>query len=136
LTSVYRTMLDTNIVSELVRRPQGRIQQRLEAVGVDTVCVSVLAAAELRYGAMKKGSAKLSQEIETILKVLPILPLTVPADVEYGRIRAVLTTAGTPIGPVDFFIAAHALALDLTLITANTREFARVPGLRLENWLD
>jgi tRNA(fMet)-specific endonuclease VapC len=129
-------MLDTNMVSELVRDPAGQVRRRLAAFGADDVCVSILTAAELRYGAYKKGSPRLTASIERVLSILPVIAFDVPADVEYGRLRNILTSAGTPIGPVDFFIAAHALALDLTLVTANTGEFSRVPGLRLENWLD
>jgi len=129
-------MLDTNIVSELIGSPQGRIKSRIEALGTDAICASILTAAELRYGAAKRGSAKLSRDIERVLSTMPILPFDVPADFEYGRIRALLTAAGTPIGPVDFFIAAHALSLGLILVTANVREFSRVPGLVVENWLD
>ena len=132
----YRVMLDTNIVSDLIHAPNGPVRRRLEAIGPALACVSILTAAELRYGAAKKGSERLSRDIEQVLDVLPVLPFDVPADLEYGRLRAFLTGAGTPIGPVDFFIAAHALSLDLVLVTANIREFARVPGLRVENWLD
>ncbi|MDR3475297.1 MAG: type II toxin-antitoxin system VapC family toxin [Devosia sp.] len=129
-------MLDTNIVSDLIHSPTGPVRRRLEAIGPAAVCVSILTAAELRYGAAKKGSQRLTSDIDEVLDVLPVLPFDVPADLEYGRLRALLTSAGMPIGPVDFFIAAHALSLDLILVTANIREFSRVPDLRVENWLD
>ncbi len=127
-------LLDTNVLSALVRDPQGPIAQRIAAVGEDTVCTSVVVAAELRYGAHKSGSVRLAERIDLILSTLEILPLDVPADRHYGDIRQRLARLGTPIGPNDLLIAAQALALDLTVVTANEREFARVPGLRIENW--
>ena len=75
------------------------------------------------------------RQLETVLTELPVLPFEPPADRVYGGIRAYLERVGMPIGPNDLFIAAHALALDLTLVTANKREFRRVPGLKVENWL-
>jgi tRNA(fMet)-specific endonuclease VapC len=132
----YAAMLDTNIVSELMRSPQGPLRRRIESFGVAAVCVSIFTAAELRYGGLKKGSTRLSQRIEETLATLPIIPFETPADAAYARIRAALTSMGTPIGPVDFFIAAHALSLGVTLVTRNIGEFQRVPGLALENWLD
>lgn len=129
-------MLDTNIVSDLARNPQGAVARRIAEVGPDAVCVSIITAAELRYGSAKKGSAKLSAQIEAILGSIPALPLDVPADTEYGGIRAELEAGGKPIGPNDLFIAAHAYALEAVLVTANTGEFNRVRSLRVENWLE
>lgn len=129
-------MLDTNIVSELARNPQGAVAKRIAVVGPDTICVSIITAAELRYGCVKKGSPRLLAQIEAILGSVQILALDVPADTEYGGIRAELEAAGKTIGPNDLFIAAHAYALEAVLVTANVSEFSRVRGLRLENWLD
>ncbi|NTH16697.1 type II toxin-antitoxin system VapC family toxin [Agrobacterium rhizogenes] len=129
-------MLDTNIVSELVRNPHGVVARRIAEVGPDAVCVSIITAAELRYGCAKKGSAKLLAQVEAILGSIPVLPLEVPADAEYGGIRAELEVAGKPIGPNDLFIAAHAYALEAVLVTANTGEFKRIQSLQVENWLD
>lgn len=129
-------MLDTNIVSELVRDPQGRVSERIAEVGPEAICVSIVVAAELRFGCAKKGSAKLTAQIEAILESMPVLALDVPADAEYGRIRKELDSAGTPIGPNDMLIAAHALASGAVVVTANTGEFSRVRGLAVENWLD
>ena len=129
-----RYLLDANVLSTLVRDPQGPIAQRIAAAGEDTVCTSVMVAAELRYGAHKSGSVRLAERIDLILSTLEILPLDVPADRHYGEIRQRLARLGTPIGPNDLLIAAQAWALDLTVVTANEREFARVPGLRIENW--
>lgn len=128
-------MLDTNIVSDLVRRPQGRVFDRIAAVNGEGVCVSIITAAELRYGCIRKGSPRLSAQVDAFLGSIEILPFDVPADVEYGGIRAALEAGGTPIGPNDLLIAAHARAVDATLVTANVGEFARVGDLRVENWL-
>lgn len=128
-------MLDTNIVSELARNPQGAVTKRIVEVGADAICVSIITAAELRYGCAKKGSAKLLAQIEAILGSLQVLALDVPADTEYGGIRAELEAAGKPIGPNDLFIAAHAYALGAVLVTANTAEFERIRALQVENWL-
>ena len=129
-----RYLLDTNVLSALIREPQGPIAQRIAAAGEETVCTSVLVAAELRYGAHKSGSVRLAERVDLILSTLEILPLEVPADRHYGDIRQRLARLGTPIGPNGLLIAAQARSLDLTVVTANEREFARVPGLRVENW--
>lgn len=132
----YQYLLDTNILSDLVRHPQGLIFQQIVTVGEDSICTSIIVACELRFGAVKSGSKRLTQQLESILQVLPVLPLEAPVEHHYANIRAFLEQAGTPIGPNDLVIAAHALALDLTLITANTKGFERVPGLKLDNWLN
>ncbi|CAH0354446.1 type II toxin-antitoxin system VapC family toxin [Sphingobium sp. CECT 9361] len=128
-------MLDTNIVSELARNPHGIVSSRIAEVGPDSICVSIITAAELRYGCAKKGSPKLLAQIEAILGSVQVLALDVPADTEYGGIRAELESAGKPIGPNDLFIAAHAYALEATLVTANVGEFSRICALTVENWL-
>lgn len=130
-----RYMLDTNIVSDLVRSPQGRVFDRIATIGSDTMCISIITAAELRYGCAKKGSPRLLAQVETILGSIEILSFDVPADTEYAGIRAELEAAGKPIGPNDLLIAAHAYAAGATLVTANVGEFERVRGLRVENWL-
>ena len=129
-------MLDTNIVSALARDPQGAVAARIADVGPDAICVSIIIAAELRYGCAKKGSPRLLAQIEAILDSIQVLALDVPADAEYGGLRAELEAAGKPIGPNDLFIAAHAYALQATLVTANVGEFSRIRALKLENWLD
>lgn len=129
-------MLDTNVVSDAIKHPAGRVGGRLSELGSGVACISMLTAAELRFGARKVGSARIWQKISDFIELVPALPFEHPAEEAYADIRAALETAGRPIGPTDLFIAAHALALDLTLVTANGREFSRVPGLRVENWLD
>lgn len=129
-------LLDTNILSDLVRNPQGVVAAQITKAGEDTVCTSVVVAGELRYGAIKSNSAKLAERIDLLLSALEILPLETPADHQYASLRHHLTLQGSPIGPNDLLIAAHALANDLTVITANIGEFSRVPGLKVENWLE
>ena len=128
-------LLDTNILSDLVRHPQGKVAEQISRTGENSVCTSIIAAAELRYGAAKSNSARLADRVDLILSALEILPLEVPADHQYASLRHHLTRQGTPIGPNDLLIAAHALTNDLTVVTANVREFSRVPGLKVENWL-
>ena len=128
-------LLDTNIVSDLVRHPQGRVTQRIRAVGEAQVCTSIIVAAELRYGAAKRGSARLTAQLEAVLGALEVLPFEAPADAAYARIRVGLERAGRPIGGNDLLIAAQAAALGHTVVTDNEREFARVDGLACENWL-
>lgn len=130
-----RFLLDTNIVSDLVRHPQGKVVQRIRKVGEVRVCTSIIVAAELRYGAAKKGSTRLSTQLEAVLSALEVLPFESPADVLYASLRADLEAAGTPIGANDLLIAAHALALGCTIVTDNEKEFVRVRGLARENWL-
>jgi tRNA(fMet)-specific endonuclease VapC len=129
-------LLYTNILSDLVRNPGGAVAEQIARVGEDSVCTSIVVAAELRYGGLKAGSEKLAERVDLILSALEILPLDIPSDREYAVLRHTLTSQGTPIGPNDLLIAAHARALDLTVVTGNLREFLRVPGLKVENWLE
>jgi len=92
-------------------------------------------AAELRFGCARKGSPQLLRRVEAFLAEVPVLPFDVPADAAYGEIRAELEAAGQPFGANELLIAAHARALAATVVTANGAEFARVPGLAVENWL-
>jgi len=130
-----RYLLDTNIVSDLVRKPQGKVAEQILKVGETKVCTSIVVAAELRYGAEKKQSPRLSAQLEAVLGALEILPLEKPADVSYGSIRAQLERAGKPIGANDLLIAAQALTLGYTVVTDNEKEFSRVKHLQMENWL-
>jgi tRNA(fMet)-specific endonuclease VapC len=132
----YRYLLDTNIVSELVRNPQGPVTRRIARVGEDSVCTSIIVACELRYGAAKKGSARLTQQLELVLEALPVLSLEPPAERRYGEPRAELERRGTPIGPNDLLIAAQALTLGLVLVTDNVQEFKRVADLEVKNWIE
>ena len=128
-------LLDTNIISDIIRNPSGSVARQIEAVGHKAVCTSIIVAAELRYGGAKKGSTRLIAKIESVLDAIPVLAFDVPADTEYGGIRAGLEAVGKPIGSNDLLIAAQACALGLTLVTDNESEFGRVRGLKVENWL-
>ena len=130
-----RYLLDTNILSDLVRNPQGLIAQRISDAGENNICTSIVVACELWFAANKVGSRKLTTQLSVILSALEILPLEEPADHRYGELRADLEKQGTTIGPNDMLIAAHALMLDCVVVTANEREFSRVPKLKVENWL-
>ncbi len=128
-------MLDTNIISNLVRFPQGKVAKKVIQKGNDSICASIVAACEVRFGAKKRASKKLSNQVEAVLSTMKIIPFQEPADRHYSTLRCYLEKAGTPIGPNDMLIAAHALSLNLTLVTNNVREFSRVPNLNVENWL-
>ena len=130
-----RYLLDTNIVSSLVRDPHGPVSQHIRAKGEAQICTSIIVAAKLRYGTGKKRSPRLTAQVESVLNALDTLPLERPADEVYGRIRNQLETDGTPIGGNDLLIAAQALSLGYTLVTDNEREFNRIDELPVENWL-
>jgi tRNA(fMet)-specific endonuclease VapC len=135
MNSRLKYLLDTNIISDLVRNPQGKVRDRIAQVGEDSVCTSIIVSSELRFGAHKKGSERLSFQLEAILSTIVILPLEEPTDRQYAVLRYSLEKAGTPIGPNDMLIAAQAVSLGLILVTANYSEFCRVPELAVENWL-
>lgn len=130
-----RYLLDTNIISALVRQPRGAVAERIGDVGEASVCTSIIVAAELRYGAAKKSSARLSAQLELVIQALEVLPFETPADAAYGVIRAQLVRAGQMIDGNDLLIAAQAFASGCTVVTDNQREFERIEGLRVENWL-
>lgn len=130
-----RYLLDTNILSDLVRHPQGQIMQHIERVGEGQVCTSIVVAAELRYGAAKRESPRLTTQLEAVLEAIEVLPFEAPADRMYGRLRARLERRGKPIGGNDMLIAAQVLALGYTMVTDNEGEFSRIPDLACENWL-
>jgi len=132
---VTRYMLDTNVISELMKNPRGKAAKRIARVGEDNICTSIIVAAELRYGCAKQGSERLLKSVEDLLAEIDVLPFESPADAEYGNIRSELENAGKPIGANDFLIAAHAMAVNATVVTANIDEFKRVRGLKVENWL-
>ena len=134
MTASY--LLDTNILSDLVRHPQGAVAKRIAEVGEDAICTSIIVAAALRYGAVKRQSERLTQQLELIiLSCLSIQGFDAPMDEAYAAIRAHLERAGTPIGGNDLLIAAQARSLGLTVVTANLGEFSRVPDLATQTWL-
>ena len=128
-------LLDTNILSDLVRQTQGIVTQKIAMDGENEICTSIIVAAELRFGAAKKNSVRLSNQVETILAAMLVVPFEVPADRKYALLRQRLESSGNPIGPNDLLIAAQAQANEQILVTANVSEFTRVPGLQVENWL-
>jgi len=129
-----RFLLDTNIISALLRDPQGPIARKIGGVGEDAICTSIIVAAELRFGAKKRGLEELTRRVNAVLNALTILPFVSPADDIYAATRAHLEEKGTPIGPNDLLIAASAIAQNCILVTKNTREFSRVPGLAIVDW--
>lgn len=129
-----RYMLDTNIVSAIVRDPRGKVFKRLLEVGEENAFISIITHGEIWYGVNKNGSAELSRKVSAVTRRLYVAPLQLPSDQRYAEVRLALRL-GKTIGPNDLWIAAHALALDAVLVTNNESEFSRVPGLQIENWL-
>ena len=132
-------LLDTNIISDMMRNPQGRANLQLEVRIAQSksplrVCTTVVVDCEVRYGLRRKSSSKLDQAYTNLLQIVEVLPLDALVTPHYASLRARLEQAGKSIGANDSLIAAHALALGATLITADA-EFSRVPDLALENWL-
>ena len=128
-------LLDTNILSHLVRQPQGTVAERIADVGEANVLTSVIVACELRYGAAKRGSRRLTRQVEAVLGALTVRPLESDVERVYASIRVALEKRGSPISAHDMLIAAHARALDAVCVTDNVSEFKRVPALKVENWL-
>jgi len=128
-------LLDTNMLSDLVRHPQGFVAIRIAEVGEDNVLTSIIVACELRYGIAKRGSKRLTRQVEAVLGAITVLPLEKGADRHYAAIRTALERKGTPIGANDMLIAAQARAIHAVCVTANVAEFKRVRGLKVENWL-
>ena len=135
MTGGPRYLLDTNILSDLVRRPRGAVARAIARVGEAAVFTSIIVACELRFRAAKSGSPRLAAQIDAILAATEVLPFDTPTDHAYGALRQQLAQAGTPIGPNDLLIAAHALTEGAVLVTANEAEFSRVVGLQVANWL-
>jgi tRNA(fMet)-specific endonuclease VapC len=111
------------------------VTDRIREVGEAQVATSIIVAAELRYGAAKKGSPRLTAQVEAVLGAIEVLPFEEPADAVYGVLRARLEQKGQPIGGNDLLIAAQAVSLGFMLVTGNEREFAKVDDLHCENWL-
>ncbi len=131
-------LLDTNTVSVLIDRlddPTNRVSIMIARCGVERVAINVIIAGEIWAGVDKRRSLRLREQASAVVSSLPVLAIEQPVETVYGSVRANLERRGTPIGSNDLWIAAHALVLDVTLVTANTSEFARVDGLRVENWL-
>jgi tRNA(fMet)-specific endonuclease VapC len=130
-----RYLLDTNAISHLVKYPAGSTAKHIAKLKADELGTSIIVSAELKFGYVKRSSKRLEQLIEGTLASLDVAPWEHPADRIYADLRTHLETNGQPISQNDMLIAAHALALNAVLITGNEREFSRVPGLKVENWL-
>ena len=136
-------LLDTNIISHIMKNPLGSVAQRIQQItenaistgNASPICTSVIVQCELQYGLAKNPASKLHIAYATTMKYIPVLAMEPMVAQYYSQIRTALEAQGTPIGPNDTFIAAHALALGATLVTDNEDEFRRVVGLRVENWL-
>ncbi len=129
-----RFMLDTNIASYIVRGPSDALARRLVAVPMAQLCVSSITQAELLYGLARKPNAiGLQTAVREFLARLDVLAWDSAVAIRYGALRAELEAAGKPLGNLDTLIAAHALAVDATLVT-NDHAFALVPGLPVQNW--
>lgn len=130
-----RYLLDTDVLSAVVKRPRGELVRRIAAMDRGAYCTSIVVACELRYGVRKKRSQNLSAKVEQLLASTDVLPLEAEVDHHYADMRVALERIGQPFGHNDLFIAAHVRALGLTLVTDNMREFSRVPSLAVEDWL-
>ena len=129
-------MLDTNVCIAIVRRQPETAIRRLRGKAIGQVGVSAITVAELQYGAAKSSRSEQARSaLSEFLLALEVAPFDEQACVGYGAVRAKLKSSGKPIGPLDTLIAAHALSLGVVLVTNNVREFRRVPGLTVEDWL-
>ncbi len=129
-------LLDTNICVYLIRKRPPEVLRRFDEYAVGDIGLSSITTAELHFGAQKSQRPEGNlRALEQFLLPLTVVPFGQDAAAAYGRVRAFLEGRGTPIGSLDTLIAAHALSLDLTLVTNNVREFERVPDLKVENWV-
>lgn len=132
-------LLDTNIVSHFVRASSPELTRRILESEADSLCISTISAGELLYGLGRlppsRRAQTLRQQLDAVFKAIAVMPLPAEAAGHYGTVRSALEKDGNPIGTNDLWIAAHALAQGLTLVTNNTREFKRVKGLKVEDWV-
>jgi tRNA(fMet)-specific endonuclease VapC len=134
--SRLRYLLDTNICVYIAKQRPPAVAQRLASLDAGSVAMSVITFGELRYGAEKSQQREATlANLDKLQSLIPVIALNDQVGARYGEIRAQLERAGTPIGNNDLWIAAHALVLDVTLVTNNTREFERLAQLRLANWV-
>lgn len=133
--TLSRYLLDTNIITDLIKHPAGRVKERITEVGEANVCTSSIVACELRFGARKKNAPSLTARIERLLEAIEVLPLDGAVDRAYAEVRTMLEAAGRPSGANDLLIAAHAVNEDCILVTNNVSEFVHITGLSVENWL-
>lgn len=127
-------LLDTDICIYVINEKPRKVLERFSRHAVGDLGVSSITVAELAFGVEKSGSTRNRGALDAFLLPLEIAPFDLQAALRYGEVRSILEKKGTPVGPLDTLIAAHALGLGVTLVTNNQREFQRVPGLRAENW--
>jgi tRNA(fMet)-specific endonuclease VapC len=130
-----KVLLDTDIMSYIFAHRDDHVRKRFLTFAIGDIGISTITAAELAFGSALNRSERNRRAVERALESLAILPFDLAAARAYGQVRTALHRRGTLIGPLDMLIAAHAIALDIPLATNNVREFRRVPGLRVENWL-
>jgi len=129
-------MLDTNVCIDMIRRPASRVFGHIQQLEPGDIAISTITLAELECGVHKSSNpARNAQLLIGVCSVLEILPFDNNAAAAYGMVRSQLESKGVSIGPLDNLIAAHALSLGITLVTHNMREFKRIKGLSLENWI-
>jgi tRNA(fMet)-specific endonuclease VapC len=134
---MLRHMLDTDIISYRVRRRDPALLARFIAVDPSTICISAVTRGEIRAGlAQNPAAVRVSAEVRQIFTLIDTMPWDEAAADIYGTVAGALFASGTPIGQCDTMIAAHAMSLGLVLVTNNTRHYSRIPGLKLENWVD
>ncbi|CAN5484982.1 tRNA(fMet)-specific endonuclease VapC [soil metagenome] len=130
-----KVMLDTDITSYIFTHRNEKVRRRFLAFSVGDVAISAITAGELVFGFQMAPSERIRRAVERALGALMVAPFDRAASNAYGEVRSTLQRRGTLIGPLDMLIAGHAISLDVPLATNNLREFTRVPGLRVENWL-
>ena len=130
-----RYMLDTDMCSYIIKEHPESVRQRLQKLAMEQLCVSVVTYAELIYGVERSSSKRVNRPIvEDFVRHLDVMDWDTDAADQYGVIRAELEAAGTPIGAMDMMIAAHAKSIKAVLVTNNQKHFARIKGLKIENW--
>lgn len=130
-------MLDTDMCIYLIKQKPTQVLKKFHSISVGDICISSVTVAELWYGIEKsKYQNRNRTALEKFLLPLVVVNFDLDAAMEFGKIRSLLETFGTPIGPYDLLIGAHALSLDLSLVTNNSREFSRIPNIKIENWAD
>jgi tRNA(fMet)-specific endonuclease VapC len=130
-----RYLLDTNIISDLMRNPRGEVARKIVEIGEKKIFTSVLAIGEVIYGIEKRRSEKHAVALKAIMPFMKPEPFESPADKHYAAIRLAIEAMGLPVGQLDMLLGAQALASDAVFVTANEKHFRHMPGLKIENWL-
>jgi tRNA(fMet)-specific endonuclease VapC len=129
-----RYLLDTNIVSDVMRNPDGRAEQMLRNKADEEIGISLVVKGEILFGLVRNANARGKKRFDALLEAIEVWPMPEAVAEVYGRVRAEMEKSGNQMGANDMWIAAHSLSLDAVLVT-DDRHFDAVPGLRLENWL-